>query len=302
VVNDVANDERFSRGTDVRTGFLTQSVVCVPLQIKDRTIGVLEALNKSSSDGFNDDDLRLLSTLAAQAASAIENANLYHTLQEERDRIIRVQEEARRALAGDLHDSTLQSLSSISMGMDYVNQLLKHQPDAAAEELGRLQELVRNASREARVLLFELRPIALETQGLVGALETYVDQLRREGPPVYHFLNDGFDERFTPDVEVAAFVVVQEAVNNARKHASADNVWLNLTPKEDSLLITVEDDGKGFDLETARQNARHGGHLGLVSMRERADFIGAQFDIVSEPGEGTCIALSVPLGNPAPEP
>jgi signal transduction histidine kinase len=302
IVNDAATDERFSRGTDARTGFLTQSVICVPLQIKNRTIGVLEALNKISSEGFNDDDLRLLSTLAAQAASAIENANLYRSLREERDKIIRVQEEARRALARDLHDSTLQSLSSISMGMDYVNQLLKHQPEAAAEELGRLHELVRHASREARVLLFELRPIALEAQGLVGALETYVDQLRGEGPPVYHFLNDGFNERLSPEVEAAAFIVVQEAVNNARKHASADNVRLNLTPEEGSLLITVEDDGRGFDLETARENARRGGHLGLVSMQERADLIEAQFDIHSRPGQGTSIALKVPRGNRAPEP
>lgn len=302
IVNDAASDERFSRGTDVRTGFLTQSVICVPLQIKNRTIGVLEALNKVSSEGFNGDDLRLLSTLAAQAASAIENANLYRSLREERDKIIRVQEEARRALARDLHDSTLQSLSSISMGIDYVNQLLKHQPEAAAEELGRLQELVRHASREARVLLFELRPIALETQGLVGALETYVDQLRGEGPPVFHFLNDGFDERLSPEVEAAAFIVVQEAVNNARKHASADNIWLNLTPEEGSLLITVEDDGRGFDLETVRQNARRGGHLGLVSMQERADLIEAQFNIDSRPDQGTSIALKVPRGNRAPEP
>ena len=277
-------------------------MICVPLQIKTRPIGVLQALNKISSEGFNDDDLRLLSTLAAQAASAIENANLYRSLREERDKIIRVQEEARRALARDLHDSTLQSLSSISMGMDYVNQLLKHQPEAAAEELGRLHELVRHASREARVLLFELRPIALEAQGLVGALETYVDQLRGEGPPVYHFLNDGFNERLSPEVEAAAFIVVQEAVNNARKHASADNVRLNLTPEEGSLLITVEDDGRGFDLETARENARRGGHLGLVSMQERADLIEAQFDIHSRPGQGTSIALKVPRGNRAPEP
>ncbi|HEM62449.1 MAG TPA: GAF domain-containing protein, partial [Chloroflexi bacterium] len=106
IVNDVAADERFGRDTDVRTGFLTQSVICVPLQIKDRTIGVLEALNKTSNEGFTEDDLRLLSTLAAQASIAIENARLYRSLREERDKIIRIQEEARRALARDLHDTT----------------------------------------------------------------------------------------------------------------------------------------------------------------------------------------------------
>ena len=298
IVNEAATDQRFSKGTDVRTGFLTQSVICVPLQIKDRTIGVLEALNKVSSEGFNEDDLRLLSTLAAQAASAIENASLYRSLSEERDKLIRVQEEARRALARDLHDRTLQSLSSISMGIDYVKQLLKHQPDTAADELSRLQELVRQASREARVLLFELRPIALETQGLVGALETYVEQLGGEGPPLFHFQNDGFDQRLSPETEAAAFIVLQEAVNNARKHARADNIWLTLSPEEDCLLMIVEDDGCGFDLSTVEKNANRGRHLGLVSMQERADLIEARLDIESSPDQGTRIALRVPRQTP----
>jgi signal transduction histidine kinase len=302
MVNEASGDERFSSGADVRTGFLTQSVICVPLQIKNRTIGVLEALNKVSSQGFNDDDLRLLSTLAAQAASAIENARLYRSLREERDKILRVQEEARRALARDLHDSTLQSLSSISMGIDYVKQLLKHQPATAADELGRVQELVSQALREARVLLFELRPIALETQGLVSALETYVEQLRGEGPPLFHFGDGGFDERLPPDVEATAFIVMQEAVNNARKHANADNIWLTLTPEEGSLLVAVEDDGCGFDKSVVEKNTNRGGHLGLVSMQERAELIEAQLAIESSPGQGTRIALRLPRGTPEVEP
>jgi signal transduction histidine kinase len=277
-------------------------VICVPLQIKNRTIGVLEALNKVSSQGFNDHDLRLLSTLAAQAASAIENARLYRSLREERDKILRVQEEARRALARDLHDSTLQSLSSISMGIDYVKQLLKHQPATAADELGRVQELVSQALREARVLLFELRPIALETQGLVSALETYVEQLRGEGPPLFHFGDGGFDERLPPDVEATAFIVMQEAVNNARKHANADNIWLTLTPEEASLLVAVEDDGCGFDKSVVEKNTNRGGHLGLVSMQERAELIEAQLAIESSPGQGTRIALRLPRGTPEVEP
>ncbi|MGB9299288.1 MAG: GAF domain-containing sensor histidine kinase [Anaerolineae bacterium] len=302
MVNEASGDERFSSGADVRTGFLTQSVICVPLQIKNRTIGVLEALNKVSSQGFNDDDLRLLSTLAAQAASAIENARLYRSLREERDKILRVQEEARRSLARDLHDSTLQSLSSISMGLDYVKQLLKHQPATAADELGRVQELVSQALREARVLLFELRPIALETQGLVSALETYVEQLRGEGPPLFQFGNGGFDERLPPDVEATAFIVVQEAVNNARKHANADNIWLTLSPEEGSVLLTVEDDGCGFDKSVVEKNSNRGGHLGLVSMQERAELIEAQLAIESSPGQGTRIALRLPRGTPEVEP
>jgi signal transduction histidine kinase len=299
IVNNAAEDERFSRGTDVRTGFLTQSVICVPLQIKDRIIGVLEALNKISSDHFTEDDLRLLSTLAAQAATAIENARLYRSLSEERDKILRVQEEARRALARDLHDSTLQSLSSVAMRLDYVKHLLEHEPASAAEELDRVQRMVKQASREARVLLFELRPIVLETQGLVRALEAYVEQLQGDSSPTFHFKNGGFEDRLPPDVEAAAFILVQEAVNNARKHSEASNIWLSLAPGGEHLLITVEDDGRGFDLDAAQNNANRGGHLGLVSMQERAQLIDAELDILTEPGEGTKVILGVPRTKPS---
>jgi signal transduction histidine kinase len=301
IVNDAAADQRFSRGTDVRTGFLTQSVICVPLQIKDRTIGVLEALNKISSDHFNDDDLRLLSTLAAQAATAIENARLYRSLREERDKIIRVQEDARRALARDLHDSTLQSLSSISMSIDYVQQLLEHEPNSASQELERAQAMVKQASKEARILLFELRPIVLETQGLVRALETYVDQLQGDSSTAFHFENSGFEDRLSPEIEAAAFMLVQEAVNNARKHSEASNIWLNLTPDAEQLRITVQDDGKGFDLKAAQNNAHMGGHLGLVSMQERAQLIEAKLEILAEPGHGTKVLLRVPRRGPSAE-
>jgi signal transduction histidine kinase len=294
IVNETSTDDRFSRDTDVRTGFLTQSVICVPLQIKDRTIGVLEALNKKSADGFSEDDLRLLSTLAAQASIAIENARLYRSLREERDRIISVQEEARRSLARDLHDTTLQRLSSISMGIDHVKQLLKNEPEAAEHELERVQGIVSQASREARVLLFELRPIVLETQGLVPALESYVTQLQSDELPRFHFDGGGFDQRLSSDIELTAFLIVQEAVNNARKHAGADNVWLQLGAAEDSVSITVEDDGTGFDEPTALANSDQSTHLGLVSMQERAHLIHARLEIESTPDQGTRVVLVIP--------
>ena len=295
LVNDVSQDERFSRKTDARTGFLTTSVVCVPLQIKDRTIGVLEALNKRSEEGFTDDDLRLLSTLAAQAAIAIENARLYRSLREERDKIIRVQEEVRHELARDLHDTMMQRLSSITMHIDYVKRVSGDQPEAAAKELDRLQEMATLASREARTLLFELRPTVLETRGLVRAFDTYVEQLQGEGPPILEFNDGGFNQRLSNEAETTAFIIVQEAMNNARKHAKASSIRLNLAQEEDHLLIAVEDDGRGFDFEAVRAEFNQRTHLGLISMQERADLIDAHLTIDSKPERGTKVVLRVPL-------
>jgi signal transduction histidine kinase len=295
MVNDVYRDERFSRKADVRTGFLTRSVLCVPLQMKDRTIGVLEVLNKTSDEGFTDDDLRLLSTLAGQAAIAIENARLYRSLSEERDKIIRAQEEVRHKLARDLHDSTMQRLSSIAMRIDYIKRVFGNQPAVALRELDGLQEMADLAAREARTLLFELRPTILETQGLVRALETYVRQLQGEGPPSFEFNDGGVDERLASDVETTAFIIVQEAVNNARKHGKAANIRLSLAREEEHLRIVVEDDGQGFDLDAIRRSKGQTNHLGLISMQERAELIDAQFSIESAPGHGTRVVLSVPL-------
>jgi signal transduction histidine kinase len=187
------------------------------------------------------------------------------------------------------------------MSIDYVKQLLQHEPASASQELERAQAMVKQASKEARILLFELRPIVLETQGLLRALEAYVEQLQGDSSPTFHFQSSGFDDRLSPEVEAAAFIVVQEAVNNARKHSEAKNIWLNLEPDADQLLITVEDDGKGFDLKAAETNADRGGHLGLVSMQERAQLIEAKLDILTDPGHGTKVILGVPRRGPSPE-
>jgi signal transduction histidine kinase len=298
MVNDVSRDERFSRDIDARTGFLTESVVCVPLQIRKRTIGVLEVLNKISGEGFTENDLRLLSTLAAQAAIAIENARLYRNLREERDKIIRAQEEARRELARDLHDSTVQSVSSLAMRIDYIRRLLESEPEKAIAELEQLQAKANQASAEARTLLFKLRPVVLETQGLVRALEAYVDHLQGESPPIFHFNDGGFHTRLSEEVEATAFIIVQEAISNARKHANAENIWLNLGHDEKRLFIAVEDDGSGFDPDAVRETYDESNHLGLLSMQERAQLIDGQLNIQSKPGQGTKVVLGVALTSP----
>jgi len=302
LVNDVHQDDRFSDKVDAWTGFLTQSVICAPLQIKERTIGVLELLNKISEPGFTDDDLRLLSTLAAQAGIAIENARLYRSLREERDRIIRIQEEARHELARDLHDSTVQSLAAIAMNIDYIRGLVEHEPESAAERLDELHETVTKASRETRTLLFELRPIILGAKGLVPTLETYVEQLQEEGSPIFHFNDGGFDKRLSDKVEATTFIIVQEAINNARKHAKARNIWLNLAEADEHLLVAVEDDGRGFDLEKTREAYDQHSRLGLLSMQERADLVDGQLSVQSKLDKGTKITLRVPLSPPAEQP
>ena len=297
IVNDVSKDSRFSQEADARTGSLTRSIAAVPLQIKGKTIGVLEVLNKFSTDGFDEEDLRLMLTLATQAAIAIENARLYQSLREERDRIIQVQEAVRKELSRKLHDGAVQLLAAIAMNVEHIGRLLKLKPEAVFAELDALRKLVHQATREARIVLFELRPVILESQGLVPALRSYVNQLDDEGFAVHLDVNN-FKQQLDPKVAGTIFSIIQEAVNNVKRHAHAKNVWLNLAVDRDQLVVGIKDDGQGFDVKAVERDYGQRGSFGLLNMHERAELIDGFLVTESsqvEPERGTVVTLRVPL-------
>lgn len=299
IVNDPPNDPRFAEQVDKQTGYTTRNILCTPLQVKGRTIGVLQVLNKQNDKGFGKDDLELLLPLVGEAAIALENARLYRALREERDKIIEAQEEVRRELARNLHDGTTQMLSSIQMSLSHARRLLKRQPDDIEmldDELNYLEDLAQRAIRETRTLLFELRPVVLETRGLQAALNTYVQRLNetRTGPDVtFAFADDvpGLPQKIARTL----FALIQEAVNNARKHAEADKITVVVQRCDEYIEVTVRDDGRGFELADVQEAYDESGSLGLLNMRERAEYIDATLEIDCAPGEGTrvCIRLHV---------
>jgi signal transduction histidine kinase len=297
IANNARSDARFSHRVDVRTGFLTQSIAAVPLTIKGRTIGVLEVLNKYSGSGFNQEDIQLMSYIATQAAIAIENARLYENLREEREQIVRTQEDFRRELIRNLQDGPFHLLSAIGMGLDHLERLSANpNPEVLRNEISALRNLVHQAARDAKTTLFELHPFILESQGLVAALEQYVNQLR---------LADGFTIHFKaaeaitcePKIAGAIFSIVQEAINNTKRHANADNIWISLELRRAQLIVSVRDDGQGFELNTLNSEANKRMTFGLQNMRERAALIEAELQIESRPkapNRGTVIRLILP--------
>jgi len=302
LANNAREDPRFSDKVDTRTGFLTRSIVCAPIQIRGKVIGVLEALNKRNEQGFDEEDLRLIVTTANQAALAIENARLYQSLRDERDRIIQAQENVRRQVARNLHDGTVQFLSAISMGIDHLERLLKVKPEAALAELDALRKLTHQATRQARLALFELRPLILETQGLGPALEAYVEQLQNSEPFNVHLEMEGELPEMDKSVEATIFAIVQEAVTNAKKHADAQDVWLRLSVEGDWLKLIIEDNGKGFDTAEIEEKYDRLGSIGLLNMRERAELIDGHIQIASNPhppNTGTRVTLHVPIRLPS---
>jgi len=296
IVNDVEQDPRWFDGVARDIDFVTRSILCAPMRQGDRIVGVMQVLNKQSGEPFIDQDLQLLTTLAAQAAVAVENARLVRSLKEERDKLLAKEAEVRAAIARDLHDGPTQSVAAIAMNIEFIKKLLRAMPERVESELNVLAELVQKTAYNIRTLLFELRPLGLETQGLLATLQQYVSRfrdptgamrLRLEAPPSI--------PRLPVEVEGAIFIIVQEAVNNARKHARAPEVVIYLYPEEGQLVASVRDRGRGFNLGAIEASYNVRGSLGLLNMRERAELIGGECRIRSAEGEGTTVELRVPI-------
>lgn len=297
VVNDVSRDERFPGEIEESLGFRSASLVCVPVTYQGRIIGALEVLNKLSGESFHEDDVDLLTTLASQSATAIENARLYQSLWEQRDRIMVLEEEVRKELAHDLHDGPVQLLSAIVTQFQFIRQVMERAPEQLETQLEDAEKLASKALRQLRSMLFGLRPVALETEGLIPAVRAYVELIRREGEIAVHLNVTERREQLPKRIEKNVFSIIQEAVTNIRKHARADNIWITIASQEGRLLVTVKDDGRGFDLAQVERSYGRRGSLGLLRIRERAEVIGGELAIDSTIGEGTIISLGIPLAS-----
>ncbi len=295
ILPDVQDDKRFHGRIPEEVAYEVKTLICAPLVVKGEPIGVVQVLNKAGGDRFDEDDLNLLTSFAAQSAIAIENTRLFLDLKRERDRLIAIEEQVRRRLARDLHDGPAQLLAALIGSLNFVIKLQEQDPERMPEELVGLLPLAQKALRQVRTLLFDLRPVVLETQGLVPALRSYVERQQQMGDLSYHLRVDSFSGRMVAKAERAIFGIVQEAVSNVKRHAQAQNVWIAVVEEECELQVAVRDDGWGFDLEELNTEYDRRGSLGMINMRERAREIGGRLSIQSQPGAGTTIALIVAL-------
>jgi signal transduction histidine kinase len=170
-------------------------------------------------------------------------------------------------------------------------------PDRVPAQLERLQMLSRGALSEMRALIFQLRPAALEEQGLIAALEKHIAALRnKENIEIDFEVENSNDRRLSNEHEQALYRIAQESMNNIVKHAQATHVWVKLAINEQEAVLVVRDNGVGFDpAGQAAQNNREQKSLGMTSMRERAELAGGKLVIESQPNEGSTITATLPL-------
>ena len=193
---------------------------------------------------------------------------------------------------------SVQQLSAISMNLEYMQKLIKIDSDAAYEEVNTIQELVLKAAKDARLVLFELRPVILETQGLIPALERYVEQLNEGESVKVEAELAPLPGEISKTIAGTIFSIIQEAVNNVKRHAQATVIKIVVTTKGEHLLIHIKDNGTGFDLTGVEAGYEERNSFGLLNMKERAELIDGILAINSDidnPVQGTTVTLSVPL-------
>ncbi len=290
--NIPADDPELSQLVKIRE---CQQAIAVPLRAGFESYGLL-VLGSSEPDLYTADFRDLLVAICNQAVLALQNARLYQNLMEEKDRLVTVEEDARKKLARNLHDGPTQTIAAIAMRLNYIRLLVERDPERAGQELQQLEDLARMTTKEIRQMLFTLRPLILESQGLVAALE----QLRQKHQetcllPFHLEAEKEVEKLLSKDAKGAIFYIVEEASANARKHAQAANLWVRLYQRGMSVVAEVEDDGQGFDVAALEADYAKRGSLGLLNLRERAVLVKGKTSVVSAPGKGTKVTVNVPV-------
>lgn len=278
------------------------AVYCIPLIRGLNAFGVL-LFAHPVQDFFNQDRREMLEMVSNQAVIAIQNARLFQDLAMEKERIVTSQEEAQKKLARALHDGPTQSVSAIAMRLSITRRILANDPAAAADEIQKIEDLAHRTIQEIRHMLFTLRPLILETEGLTAAIQTIAEKMRElYQQNVVINIDEQVAEELEQAKQTVVFALTEEAVNNARKHAEANEIQVRLKQVQQEppvVMLEIADNGKGFDYNSVMGSYEKRGSLGMINLKERSELINALLKIDSVPGKGTRIRVFIPLNQQA---
>jgi len=298
IIDDVASEPTF--GVLDRPGLdVVRSALGVPLLVEGWSIGALSADNFSRPKAFDENDLRLLQSLAAQAAVAIQNAHLFEQVRTGRERLqalsrrlVEVQEAERRHTALELHDEVGQILTGLKLTLEASTRLPADKTRASLDEAkALLNELIMRVDD----LSLDLRPAILDDLGLLPALLWHFERYTSQTNVRVTFRYTGLEgRRFAPEVETAAYRIVQEALTNVARHTDVGEAMVRAWADQDVLAVQIEDQGAGFDPEAT---LAAGDTTGVAGMRDRAVLLGGKLTVESAPGTGTRLTAEFPLSD-----
>jgi len=272
-----------------------ESVLCIPLRAGFDTYGVL-VYASTEPEAFNEDNLDAMQAIGVQATIALQNSVLYRSLMEEKERLIRIEENARKALVRDLHDIPTQTISAVVMQLPLLPMIAQRQPESLADEVEKLRGMAQRAVEEIRHVMFALRPLALETSGLGSALNQLAEKMGKTyGQNMRVAVDADAEINLSQEQQGTLFYLIEEASNNARKHAQASLIDVRVGLNEQGVVVRIQDNGKGFDMNAVGQNYEGRGSFGMVNMQERAQLIGGRLEMRSALGKGTLIVVTVPI-------
>jgi signal transduction histidine kinase len=268
------------------------SWACAPLKMEGEVIGVYH-LGKRGKRSFSSHDLALLEVIGNVVGSSISNAQLLKDLRRKENelrralrRAVELQEDERKRLARELHDEVGQALTSILIRL---KALQEEDVQAQNERLDDLRTLTAQTIEELRRLAMDLRPAALDSLGIVPALEWYTQQCADRAGLDIQFIGPDSHERLPQEIELILYRIAQEGITNAMRHGKAQKIVVSLEREPHSWRLVIKDNGRGFNTAALDQG------LGLVGIRERVELLNGDYDIQSAPGTGTQLCIEIPV-------
>ncbi len=258
--------------------------------------------NVENPEAITPDELRLIVGMTQQLGLSIDNAQLYQDAQNRKQlleellhQVVNAQEAERQRIARELHDATGQSLTAIALGLRGVENLLQARPTEAIQHIQELKLYSTNALGELKQLISDLRPPQLDDLGLISALQWYIDTYQKYYDLTVTLLASNQSLRLPSKYETVLFRITQEALTNVAKHAQAKHVSVSFEQEPDQLVMTIEDDGRGFDLNVALNDEQGRVGWGLLGIAERVALLNGRHQIITAPQQGTRIVVNIPL-------
>jgi two-component system sensor histidine kinase DevS len=282
ISHNLANEAHFLRDSVVKAGF--RQIACIPLESTENMVGVLSVATRSKSP-IDERDIRLLTAVANWAALAIENARLHQNA-----RRLAILEERER-IGMDLHDGIIQSIFGVGLSLENISHLVKENPQKAQEGIKHSIDDLNQTIRDLRSYILDLRPRQLNGEGLMDGLRRLITEYRAHtlSEAVLTGPKEPLDD-MPQNHALAMFHICQEALANAAKHAAAKHLEVTVWVTSDRVLMEIQDNGRGFDMEKMSSSLGHG----LANMQTRARNVGGEVDISSTRNEGTTVLAWVP--------